>query len=139
GVNTQRWRAEKTEDGYWKLVSMAKDVEGNISLLEGNMEAGAAIGLLPGDEAGAEQEWQINQLEDGYYEVLSRAALEATLDTGWELTICEMLDVQYLQSNGKVGSPCQRFKFKLIPPLPYNCEDPEAEGHVTRIVTDQRN
>lgn len=137
GVNTQRWRAEKTEDGYWKLVSMAKDVEGNISLLEGNMEAGAAIGLLPGDEAGAEQEWQINQLEDGYYEVLSRAALDATLDRGWELSNCESEDDQYLQINDNVGSPCQKFKFKLIPNDPDNSEDPEEEDPVTGIVTDE--
>ncbi len=101
------------------------------------MEAGAAIGLLPGDEAGAEQEWQINQLEDGYYEVLSRAALDATLDRGWELSNCESEDDQYLQINDNVGSPCQKFKFKLIPNDPDNSEDPEEEDPVTGIVTDE--
>lgn len=130
GSPAQRWKAEKTDNGYWRFRSLTS-TGSSIALVYS--ESGASIQLSPYDEDDAAQEWQISQLEDGYYEVLSRVALEAESNSSWDLTNCEGEGEPYLHLVENANTICQRFRFNLIPNDPDKAEDPDDEGPVTSV------
>lgn len=131
GSSSQRWKAEKTENGYWKFRSLAS-ADSSISLVDDNVMPGASIKLLPYVQNDASQEWQINSLDGGYYEVLS--TLNAAINKGWEIANCEEEGNQTLQIEENDGGICQQFKFNFIPNNPDRQEDLDEEPPVTGIV-----
>ena len=139
GSLSQRWKAEKTESGYWRFESLLSSTDSSISLVNGSVELGASIKLLPYDEHDVGQEWQINQLEDGYYEVLSRAALDLALNRGWDISNCAMEDNQLLQINETAESSCQQFKFNFIPNNPDQLENLDDLPPITGVASDKNN
>lgn len=109
----QQWMALESESGSWRFISMASKADSSIQLVEGSLETGTTIQLLPDsdDDAG---EWQLTELETGNFEVLPAAAIAQGISRVWDLSDCILDGTEALQLNERFENSCQQFRFNFI-------------------------
>lgn len=102
GGDNQKWTAESTSDGYYKLLNVASDKA---------LDVGGTDNYSPCQIydywGGTNQQWSINNLGDGYFSVLSRASGRALDVSGTENNaITQVYDYW--------GGTNQQFQFEIL-------------------------
>ncbi|WP_158584034.1 cellulase family glycosylhydrolase [Reichenbachiella sp. MSK19-1] len=109
--NSQRWRAQIDEEGYWSFVSMSSESD-RVIVLQG-AETSVGTALVLGEGGGDHALWELTDLGDGLVQFRTKAAALSDGTESWGVEDCNLDGSRALQVQEFVDGACQTFRLNL--------------------------